>query len=214
MVNGRTLETHANGSLTKAGSSGRHSPTCVPGVKEKVANCPSPARSASIAAAAAAPMAIPSVFAWLSVIAASDVAYRQVQAVLDWLRQGGRGQSDQDVMGCGGRRRRLRRRVGRGRQTGEVRLVSAIDGVHRVVDGALRHGQADRGDGRRVGGTRRRGVAALLSALTALRFQVRTMSAGSAAAAEAGIARVAAVRASALSPTSQRRSSSWAWIAS
>ncbi len=76
-VNGRTLRTQPKGSFTNAGSSGRHWPG--PGfagtVNPGAPNRPSFALWASIAAAAAAPIAIPSVFDGPSVIEASVAPY-------------------------------------------------------------------------------------------------------------------------------------------
>src|SRR5262245_53350037 len=75
-VNGLTFETQANGSLANAGSVGRHSPGSVPTGVVNGTKRPSPVRSARIAAAAAAPAAIPSSFAVPSGIAARAPAYR------------------------------------------------------------------------------------------------------------------------------------------
>jgi hypothetical protein len=71
-VNGRSRATQAFGSLTNAGSAGRHSPGSVPIAKRNGPFRPSPSRLVSIALAAAAPAAIPSAFAWPSGMAARE----------------------------------------------------------------------------------------------------------------------------------------------
>ncbi len=73
--NGLTSFSHANGSLTNAGSTGRHWPAPVPTGNRYAPKRPSSVRAAIIAAAAAPPTAIPRVFALPSGIAASDAAY-------------------------------------------------------------------------------------------------------------------------------------------
>ena len=73
--NGRTFASHAFGSLTNAGSTGRHWPGSVPTANRNEPKRPSSVRAAIIAAAAALPTAIPRVFAEPSGIAMSAVAY-------------------------------------------------------------------------------------------------------------------------------------------
>ena len=74
--NGRTLATPGAGSKAKVGHVGRQAPGVVPitGVGTSRWSRPSPARAASIAAAACSPSAIPRVLPGRSGIAASDAS--------------------------------------------------------------------------------------------------------------------------------------------
>ena len=73
--NGFTSFSHANGSFTNAGSTGRHWPGSVPTANRNEPKRPSSVRASIIAAAASSPTAIPRVFAVSSGIPASDDAY-------------------------------------------------------------------------------------------------------------------------------------------
>src|SRR4029079_13648664 len=75
MANGLTLLTHANGSLTNIGSSGRHWPTTVPGANEDGTSRPSVARFASILAATVAPIEMPAFLRQPPGIVASEAVY-------------------------------------------------------------------------------------------------------------------------------------------
>ena len=72
---GFTSFSHANGSFTKAGRTGRHWPAPVPTGNRYAPKRPSSVRAAIMAAAAAPPTAIPRVFAVPSGTDASDAAY-------------------------------------------------------------------------------------------------------------------------------------------
>jgi hypothetical protein len=78
--NGFTSFSQALGSLTNAGSTGRHTPGSKPTAKRNEPKRPSSVRAAIIAAAAASPTAIPRVFANPPGTSASEAAYRAASA--------------------------------------------------------------------------------------------------------------------------------------
>ena len=150
--NGRTSLIQAAGSLPKAGSTG-------PPLADRPRVHRRGGRREAVGAEAAVVLAIGQ-HGRRGDLADADAAVlrragrdRRERGVVE-RRQGrllGGHDAEQDAIGGGGRGGVLRVPVARP-HLDEVGLVALVDRVHGVVDGAVDHGQVDRGDGRRLAG--------------------------------------------------------------